>query len=122
MEILHVSLTPPWSVCLCWHGGFLTGCVKRMQLGEDGCQFALEWAAAFQPLLGQGVGSPSGDGAENPSCCPEGHCVKLVASREMTSSSLCLWITEKEAQAFFSKPVFCASPSKSIFKQSPLPG
>ena len=81
MEILHVSLTPPWSVCRCWRGGFLTGCVKRMQLAEDGCQFVLVWAAAFQPLSRGREGGLSADGVENPSCCPEGHCVKLVASR-----------------------------------------
>lgn len=54
-------------------------------------------------LVEVGVGSPSADEAENPSCCPKGHCVKLLASREVPSGSLCLWITEKEPQAFFPK-------------------
>jgi len=52
-----------------------------MQLAEDGCQFVLVWAAAFQPLSRGREGGLSADGVENPSCCPEGHCVKLVASR-----------------------------------------
>lgn len=43
-------------VCLCWRDGFLTGRVKRMQLAEDSCQFALVWAAVFQPLWRGGAG------------------------------------------------------------------
>lgn len=70
----------------------------------------------------KGLGSPSADGAEDPSHCPKRVFGKLVASREVASGFFwCLLLTEKEPQGFFTEPVLCL-PSKSIFKQSLVPG
>lgn len=71
--------------------------MKGMQLIEGSCQFALVWAAAFQSILRCGVGQME----QKPFQLPQKVCCELVASREVTSRSLCLWIREKDPQAFF---------------------
>lgn len=103
----------PTLVCVFVFAWWVSPRVCEKDVVGEGClPVCTGVGCCISALFEGGAGRESAGGAEDLSHCLEGYFVKPVVSREVNSSSLCLWITEKEHQAFFSKPVFVPQPVK----------